>query len=143
MKAQAEMVYSAPSREDHRESVVYGLVVSRQVYRGIVPNHSVQQGECLTRIAAQYGFLDYRTIYNDPGNAELRQKRPDPNMLFPGDVIFIPDKAQKQVPAETTKVHQFRIPGSQRFLRIVVEDLDGKKVVAKPFALEIEGVITQ
>ena len=92
-----------------------------------MPNHTVEQGECLSRIAAQYGFRDYQTIYNDPGNAELRQKRPDPNMLFPGDIIFIPDKARKDVAAETTKVHHFRVPGSQRFLRIRVEDLVGKR----------------
>jgi hypothetical protein len=108
-----------------------------------MPDHIVQQGECLSRIAAQYGFRDYLTVYNDPGNADLRKKRPDPNMLFPGDVIFIPDKTSKVVPAETAKEHQFRVPGSQRFLRIRVEDIDGKKVVSKPYELEIEGVITQ
>jgi N-acetylmuramoyl-L-alanine amidase len=108
-----------------------------------MPNHTVQQGECLTRIAAQYGFRDYRTIYNDPGNADVRQKRPNPNMLFPGDIIFIPEKARKEVPAATTKVHHFRVPGSRRFLRIVVEDLDGKKLASKPYELEIEGVVVK
>jgi hypothetical protein len=64
-------------------------------------------------------------------------------MLFPGDIIFIPDKATKEVSAATTKVHHFRVPGAQRFLRIVVEDLDGKKLASKPYELEIEGVVVK
>jgi hypothetical protein len=102
-------------------------------------NHVVQQGECLSRIAAQYGFLDFRTIYNDAGNSELRNQRPDPNILFPGDVVFIPDKKPKEVTAPTTKVHRFRVPSRKRVLRIVVEDLDGKKLASKPYELDIEG----
>lgn len=106
-------------------------------------NYSIQQGECLSRIAAKYGFRDYRTIYDHPRNAELRQIRPDPNILFPGDVVFIPEKTEKEVPAPTTKVHRFRVPDAQRVLRIAVEGLDGKKLVSKPYEIEIEGVVTK
>jgi N-acetylmuramoyl-L-alanine amidase len=107
-----------------------------------MPNHTVQQGECLVRIAAQYGFRDYHTVYDDPGNADLRKKRPNPNTLFPGDIVFIPEKVEKKQPAATTKVHKFRVAGSQRILRIVVEDLDGKKLAAKAYEIEIEGKVT-
>lgn len=43
--------------------------------------HVVKQGECLIRIAASYGFGDYRIIYDHPENAEFKRKRPNPNPL--------------------------------------------------------------
>jgi N-acetylmuramoyl-L-alanine amidase len=104
-----------------------------------MPNHVVKQGECLWRIATQYGFRDYRTIYNDPKNAALRKKRPNPNLLFPGDVVFVPDKLSKREPSETTMLHRFELVGPSRVLRIVVEDLDGKKMTATPYEIQIEG----
>lgn len=54
--------------------------------------HVVRQGECLSAIAKRYGFASYRIIYDHPDNAELRRARPNPNLLFPGDVIVIPDR---------------------------------------------------
>lgn len=50
----------------------------------------VVEGDTLTKIAADHGFANWRTIYNDPANAAFRAKRPDPNLIFPGDEIFIP-----------------------------------------------------
>ncbi|MCP5420932.1 MAG: N-acetylmuramoyl-L-alanine amidase [Gammaproteobacteria bacterium] len=55
-------------------------------------NHIVQQGENLTVIARKYGFPDWRVIYNHPNNQAFRKRRPDPNKIFPGDQIFIPNK---------------------------------------------------
>jgi hypothetical protein len=52
--------------------------------------HYVSQGETLTSIAASYGIADYRAIYNEVLNEELVAQRPDPNRIFPGDVVKIP-----------------------------------------------------
>src|SRR5215471_991628 len=98
-----------------------------------MPDHIVKQGECLSRIAASYGFRDYRTIYDHPKNAEFRKLRPNPNIIFPGDVIFIPDKALKNESVPTAKVHRFEVPNQRRVLRIVVEDLKGKKMAVTPY----------
>ena len=68
-----------------------------------MPSHRVKQGECLTSIAARYGFADWRAIYQHPNNAELRKKRPNPSLLFPGDALFIPEKRRKTVAAQTGK----------------------------------------
>jgi hypothetical protein len=53
--------------------------------------HKIKQGETLSSIADQYGFLSYKTLYNDPQNAALRSKRPNLDILFPGDEIYIPE----------------------------------------------------
>ncbi len=54
--------------------------------------HVVQQGECLSSITKCYGFADWRDIYNRPQNAPFRAKRPNPNIIYPKDEVFIPDK---------------------------------------------------
>jgi hypothetical protein len=53
-------------------------------------NHIVVKGDTLSGIAKKHGFKDWRTIYNDPSNAAFRRKRPNPNLIFPGDVVVIP-----------------------------------------------------
>ena len=54
-------------------------------------NYTVVSGDTLTKIAKQHGFDDWRVIYNHPSNAAFKAKRPDPDKIFPGDVIVIPD----------------------------------------------------
>ena len=58
-------------------------------------NHYVEQGEYLAQIARSYGFVDYNTIWDAPENQGLKDKRKNPNILFPGDKLFIPDKETK------------------------------------------------
>jgi hypothetical protein len=57
--------------------------------------HVVKQGEWLQKIARAYGFSSWRTLYDDPANEALRAKRPNPDLLYPGDEVVIPDKARK------------------------------------------------
>ena len=52
--------------------------------------YTVKSGDTLTRIAAQHGFADWREIYRHPDNAAFRAKRPNPDLIFPGDVLMIP-----------------------------------------------------
>ena len=57
--------------------------------------HIVKQGDCISNIAYQHGhFPD--TIWNDSKNSDLRQKRKDPNVLLPGDVVYIRDIEAKE-----------------------------------------------
>lgn len=54
--------------------------------------HIVQRGENLTLIARKYGIPHWQTIYHHPNNLEFRRKRPNPNIILPGDQLFIPDQ---------------------------------------------------
>ena len=56
-------------------------------------NYIVRSGDTLGKIAARHGFKNYREIYDHPANAAFKAKRPNPNLIFPGDVIVIPDKS--------------------------------------------------
>jgi N-acetylmuramoyl-L-alanine amidase len=97
--------------------------------------HIVQQGECLSKIAKRYGFLDYRKVYEHPSNAELRQNRPNPNVLFPGDTIVIPDPTPKTVSVAHGRVHRFTVKAPRRYVRLNLKDGDGKPLAGKPYRL--------
>ena len=101
--------------------------------------HTVQQGDCLSSIAKQYGFADWRTIYSHHLNIRFRQKRKDPNVLFPGDQLFIPDKTVKSENCETTKVHTFRLTRKQTRLQLIVRDIDGEPLAGKKYKLSVAG----
>jgi hypothetical protein len=62
-------------------------------------NYTVISGDTLTKIAKQHGFDDWRVIYNHPSNAAFKAKRPNPDKIFPGDVIVIPDAPGTAPPA--------------------------------------------
>ena len=57
-----------------------------------MPTHIVRAGENLTAIARKYGYSDWKTIYDHARNADFRKKRPNPNVIMPGDEIYVPDK---------------------------------------------------
>jgi hypothetical protein len=105
--------------------------------------HTVVQGDFMSSIAKQYGFLDYLTIWNHPGNGDLKKKRSDPNVLYPGDRVLIPDKRQKSEFRPTTAIHTFRLHVDRVKLRIALRDFDDRPIVAVKCELEIAGEITQ
>ena len=88
--------------------------------------HVVQQGECLSSIALEYGFSSYEKIYNHADNAEFKQARPDPNLIFPGDRLTIPDKIVKAFSCATGQAHRFVVKLPKRKLRL--ELLAGKQI---------------
>jgi N-acetylmuramoyl-L-alanine amidase len=106
---------------------------------------TVRQGDCLTKIAARFGFADYRVIYNHPDNAELKKRRPNPDVLFPGDVVVIPDKGEKTVDVPTGKSHRFQVKRPpKRVLRIAFRTSDDQPLANAGYTLtygetEVEG----
>lgn len=103
--------------------------------------HVVRQGEHLTRIAKQHGFTDYRTIWEHGPNAELRRKREDPNVLFPGDRLMVPEKAIKEEPRPTDQRHRFRVRLLGLKLRIVLQDLAHKPIRGAACELRVESEV--
>jgi hypothetical protein len=97
--------------------------------------HNVKTGDGLSRLAAQYGFSPAR-IWDDPANAGLRARRPDPNILLPGDVVVIPDLEAKSVAAATGLRHRFRRSGVPALFRIQFLD-DGRPRSGESYRLTI------
>jgi len=103
--------------------------------------HTVEQGEHLSAIAARYGFFDYRTIWDDPHNAALVKKRKDPDVLFPGDQVYIPDKLAKEEMRATGAVHVFVVQRPALTLRLVIVDTYERPVPDAQCELTIDGVV--
>jgi N-acetylmuramoyl-L-alanine amidase len=83
--------------------------------------HVVDRGECLSSIAQLHGFLDWRTLYQDPHNDALRALRPNPNLLVRGDKVYIPDKEPRVEEAATGARTVFQATAAPTRLRIAYE----------------------
>jgi N-acetylmuramoyl-L-alanine amidase len=102
-------------------------------------SHTVQQGEHLSSIAEKYGFRTYQTIWNHSDNAQLKNKRVNPNVLYPGDVLFIPDKTLRTEAIATGAVHVFQVMASNLRLSITIRDRAGKRLPNIACELEVDG----
>jgi Putative peptidoglycan binding domain len=69
--------------------------------------HTVTDGEWMGRIAWDAGFKEWRWIWEHGNNAGLRAKRHDPNMLAPGDTVWLPPAKPKSTSHSTDKAHEF------------------------------------
>ena len=90
--------------------------------------HVVKQGEHLSGIAGKYGFSDYKTIWDDPENAELKAKRRNPHVLHPGDVLSIPDRKAKTLSGATGQKHRFVLSKTQLTLRLKLQKAFGRPI---------------
>lgn len=103
-----------------------------------MPTHVVRQGDCLTKIAAAYGFPDYRVIYDHPENAAFKEKRPNPHVIKPGDRIFIPEREPREADAKTGKAHRFRIKRPRAKIHVYVQEV-GEAFAEKKYELDVGG----
>jgi hypothetical protein len=53
--------------------------------------YTVQFGDTLVLIPKRHGFASWREVYYHDDNFRFRLKRPNPDKIFPGDVLMIPD----------------------------------------------------
>jgi hypothetical protein len=105
--------------------------------------YTVRQGEHLVQIAKDNGFTDYTVVWDHPNNADLKSKRQNPNVLLPGDQVFIPDMEQKQESRPTDKKHSFTVDKKTLKLCLVLEDVYEKPIAGAQCALLVDGQIYQ
>jgi len=104
-------------------------------------DYVVQQGDCISSIAESNGFY-WGTIWNHPRNAKLKGLRKDPNVLCPGDIVFVPNKQVKAAPGATDTRHRFRKRGVPAKLRMRLCSNDRPRANV-PFVLAIDGRLIQ
>ena len=101
--------------------------------------YTIRKGECLSSIAKKFGFSRWQTIYKHPDNEAFRKKRPNPNIVCPGDQLTIPERLIREENCTTDKRHKFVLKKQKTLLSIVVQDASGKPLDGKEYKLEIEG----
>ena len=99
--------------------------------------YKVLQGDHIASIAADAGFLSWKTIWEDGKNAGLKAKR-NPNVLFPGDTLEIPAKQKKEESVPTTEYSTFQTVADPVQLKIVVLDWAGNPVVDTELDIQLD-----
>lgn len=100
--------------------------------------HTVVSGEGIATLSLRYGFSPDR-IWSDPANAALRQSRPNPNALLPGDVVTIPDRRIRAESVGTGSRHVFVRRGVPALFRLQMLD-DGQPRSGLSYALRIDAI---
>ncbi len=101
--------------------------------------YTVKPGDCLSSIAAAFGLGDYKDIYDAPANAEYRKLRPNPDVISPGDKIFIPELVPFTRVLATGQKHTIQVKLPRATLQVYLKDADGEPIAGKSYVLHVEG----
>lgn len=101
--------------------------------------HTVKQGETLTRIAKQYSYSSWKSIYYDPSNSEFQKLRPNPDLIFPGDKINIPDIKPRKMTVGATRQHVFCVKREGEYFRLKIQNRKGESWTGKKVVLDADG----
>ncbi len=95
-----------------------------RVDRGPKRIHVVTKGECLSRIAKNYGIHAWKRLWNSPDNERLRAKRKNPDLLYPGDEIVIPGIEVCEIIRGTDQSHAIVITNPQVDVIVTFRDAE-------------------
>jgi N-acetylmuramoyl-L-alanine amidase len=100
-------------------------------------NYTVKEGDSISSIAYKLGLF-WETVWNHPENLELKNKRKDPEVLYPGDNVFIPEKRKHEEGCATDQTHRFIKRGvpDKLCLQLLVND---KPRANERYVLNIDG----
>jgi hypothetical protein len=109
--------------------------------------HPVVEGDCFSSVAFRHGFLP-ETLARLKQNDWISRPGRDLHVLFPGnpksetegpaEVVTVPPKKRKSVPASTGMRYTLRHKGAPEYLRVHFIDPDGEPRAGVPYLLEIE-----
>ena len=102
-------------------------------------NHLVAKGDYLALIAARNGFRDYRSIWNDPANAELKAKRTNPHSLAIGDIVRVPKVESKSFDRATGQFNQIVTAGGPILLHFRFDDQSRKPLASRAGQITVGG----
>jgi N-acetylmuramoyl-L-alanine amidase len=100
--------------------------------------YTVKQGDHIAGLAARFGFTDYLVIWNHPNNADLKKKRVNPNVLYPGDSVYIPDRNPGECSRPTDNQHKFVLKRKPLKLRLTLRDQYERPIANAPCVLMVD-----
>ena len=101
--------------------------------------HVVAQGEFLASIALKHGLRNWRVIWDHPDNTALKQRRKNPNVLFPGDELVIPDRTEGTAAAATGRLTTFETGTNDVLLNLTFENAGARALASRPGKLTVGG----
>ena len=96
--------------------------------------------DSILSIAKSRGFF-WKTIWDHGRNSKLKQLRKEPEILMPGDEVYIPKIDPKKVSKPNEARHKFKLKGEQAKFKIQLKQL-GEPRKGEEYILVIDGVIT-
>jgi len=84
--------------------------------------------------------VNWRIIYDAPDNADFKKKRPNPDVIYPGDEIVIPDKKPKEISVQKGATAATSLKPEKTVLRLAVSLDPDKKGPKGRWELQVEGV---
>ena len=105
-------------------------------------NYKVKAGEYLEQIANRYG-QHWEKVWNAPENQALAAKRKTPDLLYPGDELFIPEIEQQPVEINTDSKHRFRVNRREREVSLRLIEETGQPVADLEYEIHIDAFETQ
>ena len=100
--------------------------------------HYVKSGEYLSLIGCNYG-IPWQKIWDDPANAAFKEKRKDPNVLYPGDELMIPVVDPAEYSCATDQRHKFIISAALNKICIVIRDELNNPLKGVEYVIDIAG----
>ena len=104
-----------------------------------MPSLTVGKGDSIPSIARENGFF-WETIWNHPNNAALKAKRKDPNVLFEGDEVFVPELDIREESRGTNARHKFKLKGRQVKFKLQLLMM-GEPRAGEAYTLIVDGTL--
>ncbi|MDH4156115.1 MAG: peptidoglycan-binding protein [candidate division Zixibacteria bacterium] len=104
--------------------------------------YTVKPGDWLSKISRKFGINDWHVIYDHPQNKGFKKKRPDPNTIYPGDIVYIPDPEYIELQPKRKHANPYEIkavPPKWDKIELVMRDVDGKVIANEPYNIKIGG----
>ena len=98
----------------------------------------VRQGDYLAKLAYTHGF-DAKAVWEHTKNAPLRHLRHSPDLLYPGDVVYLPSQAARGLPIVRGGEHSFRAQRATTSLTLSFSDEAGP-LANESFVVQGDGV---
>jgi hypothetical protein len=98
----------------------------------------IKQGDFLAKLAYRFGF-DAATVWMGDENSDLRALRCNPNILLPGDVLYIPDPPDPEpISLKVGQSNDFLsdAPTIQVVVQFKGTDADPSMFSSQPFAID-------
>jgi hypothetical protein len=93
----------------------------------------IREGDYLTKLGVQLRF-DADRVWQQPKNGALREARDNPDMLAPGDVVFVPEAPPKPAAATTGTTNRYRAKVPRATVKVAFFDGD-KPLAGEPYEL--------
>ena len=103
--------------------------------------YTIKQGDYLAKIAKEQGFSDWKILWDHPNNKALKDKRKDPNILYPGDQLFISDKEEKLASIGVDNTHKFTVKRSKLKLVLVLDEMFKSPMAGVQYQLVVDGKV--